>query len=283
MRLLSLRAESTRASFGAARAPGTALPEYSGPPGFVDPYTDPLTGRLRHLLSPAMTAEEFERAEGDLVASAALELDSRPVDATYDLEHLQEIHRRLFEDVYPFAGRLRTVDIRKAAKEVDVVAPVPFMPVGLMARGLGFALDELSADQHLQGLKKGQFVDRLAHHYDQVNYAHPFREGNGRTQRIFWSQVATSAGYDIDWRAVSGKVNDDASRVAIERGDLTELKAMFERIVEPAGAKSQKPATSTLEQVRELQDRCNRTPDHSTNADQDPPVDPAARSREQER
>jgi cell filamentation protein len=74
-------------------------------------------------------------------------------------------------------------------------------------------------------------VKRLAYYYDQLNFIHPFREGNGRTQRIFWTRVARDAGYEIDWDAATGDENDEASRVAAEEMDLSNLEAMFRRIV----------------------------------------------------
>jgi cell filamentation protein len=56
----------------------------------------------------------------------------------------------------------------------------------------------------------------LAYRGDAVNHIHPFREGNGRTQRVFWSQIAVDAGWRLDWRNVTGEVNDDACRIAAE-------------------------------------------------------------------
>jgi fido (protein-threonine AMPylation protein) len=51
---------------------------------------------------------------------------------------------------------------------------------------------------------------RVAYHYDQVRYIHPFREGNGRVQRVFWNRIAVAAGWQLDWRPVHGDVNDRA-------------------------------------------------------------------------
>lgn len=64
-------------------------------------------------------------------------------------------------------------------------------------------------------------------------YIHPFREGNGRTQRVFWDRVSRDAGYTLHWREVSGRVNDDASRTASEARDLGPLQAMFDHIAVP--------------------------------------------------
>lgn len=76
-----------------------------------------------------------------------------------------------------------------------------------------------------------RFVERLAHHYDALNYVHPFWEGNGRTQRVFWSRVARDAGWWLDWRLTGSERNDTASRVAAERGDLAPLRQMLDDVV----------------------------------------------------
>jgi cell filamentation protein len=196
---------------------------------FVDPYLDPDTGLLRNRLG-AITQEALDSAEADYGLARTVELVERPVKSTGDLRQLQAIHRRLFQDVYEWAGELRTVDIRKGS---DPAAEF-FMPVSRLQSGAGFAFQELAEDNYLRGLDKDRFVSRLAHHYDQVNYLHPFREGNGRTQRILWAQIAQGAGYELDWRGVTGKVNDQASRDAMEKQDLAGLRSMFDAIATPA-------------------------------------------------
>jgi cell filamentation protein len=78
-----------------------------------------------------------------------------------------------------------------------------------------------------------EFVKHLAYFYDQLNYIHPFREGNGRTQRVFWNRVAQDAGYEIGWDLVIGDRNDEASRLAAEQMDLSGLESMFNKIIRP--------------------------------------------------
>ena len=214
---------STSTSSVGAFAHATALPE------FADPYIDPKTGLLRNLISAA-SQDELNTKEAELTALAAIELAVRPVPVTGDLRQLTAIHGHLFHDVYDWAGELRTVDMRKGT---DTAAEF-FMPVSRLRTGAGFVFQELADDRHLRGLDKGQFVSRLAHHYDQVNYLHFFREGNGRTQRIFWSQIAANAGYELDWRKTSGSINDQASREAMERRDFSGLHAMLGTITSPS-------------------------------------------------
>lgn len=198
-------------------------------PEFVDPYLEPATGILRNNLG-ITDQRMLDVAEADLVEARRVQMIVRPVTVVGDLRQLQAIHGQLFQDVYDWAGQLRTVDIRKGT---DPTAEF-FMPVSRLESGAGFAFAELADDKQLRGLDRNRFVERLAHHYDQVNYLHPFREGNGRTQRIFWTQIAASAGYDLDWSQVTGAQNDQASRDAMERRDFTGLRTTFDQIVQPA-------------------------------------------------
>ncbi|KDP92533.1 MULTISPECIES: Fic/DOC family protein [Clavibacter] len=206
--------------------------------GFVDPYVDPATGILRNRVG-ARTRAELDRAEGDLSFAAMIELLTRPPRPTGDLTELRAIHRGLFADVYDWAGEIRTVDIRKDAEGAEF-----FLPVSMIDRAASFTAEELRADGMLRGLDRQRFVQRLAHHYDQLNYIHPFREGNGRTQRLFWDRVARDAGWQLDWRRVSGAENDRASRIASESRDLGPLCAMLETVVVPAAPRPRAAAAA---------------------------------------
>lgn len=75
---------------------------------------DPSTGILRNLVG-AQTWGELRRREDVRVEARVIELLTRPVPQTFDLDHLQALHRHLFQDVYPWAGELRTVDMGKRA------------------------------------------------------------------------------------------------------------------------------------------------------------------------
>ncbi|WP_378145467.1 Fic/DOC family protein [Cnuibacter sp. UC19_7] len=196
-------------------------------PEFVDPYIDPATGVLRNLVG-AVTKAELDAVEGDLVPIRMLRLAAEPPPPTGDLAELRAIHRFLFGPVYGWAGELRTVDIRK-----NVEGAGYFVPVSMVERAAGFAAEDLRADDDLRGMGRTTFIARLAHHYDQFNYIHPFREGNGRTQRWMWDRIARDAGWRLDWLDVSGAVNDEACRAASDDQDLAPLFAMFDRVVKP--------------------------------------------------
>jgi len=191
----------------------------------VDPYLDPETGLLRNKVG-ARTRTALDEAEGDLSFARLVQLMDRPVRPTGDLDELRAIHRHLFQDIYDWAGQLRTVDIRKSVEGAQF-----FLPVSMIERAAVFAERELRADNMLCGMSRDHFIERLAYHYDSFNYIHPFREGNGRTQRVFWTRIACDAGRRLDWHGVYGSANDRASRAAAEKRDLGPLQDMFNQVV----------------------------------------------------
>jgi cell filamentation protein len=191
----------------------------------VDPYFDDTIGDLRNLLG-AKTSEELKELEPQIFFANELELESVRIPRTNDLTELLLIHKQLFKGVYDWAGKIRTVDIRKNTEEAEF-----FLVVSKISDAANYVFTELTKEKHLQYLPNERFVKRLAYFYDQLNYIHPFREGNGRSQRVFWSRVAKDAGYDIDWSLVGDSENDEASRLAAERMDLSKLEAMFAKIV----------------------------------------------------
>lgn len=144
-----------------------ALSEASRP--HLDPYLDPHTGILTNLIG-ARTATKLNAAEADLVAVPTLQLWRHPPAPTRDLAELQAIHGHLFQDIYPWAGQLRTVDLRKTTARAQ-----PFPPVSMISRSAYFVFDQLRQDHYLQHLDRERLIEGLAKQYDQVNYLHPFR------------------------------------------------------------------------------------------------------------
>lgn len=190
---------------------------------FVDPYLDPGTGILRNLVG-ATSQEQLRKIESDVASAAEIELENIP--RSNDLKELQAIHKALFGKIYDWAGEIRTVDIKKGSEEF-------FLFQFRVSQGADFVFSELAKEHVLRGLNREDFAKRLAYFYEQLNFVHPFREGNGRTQRVFWNRVAADAGYFIDWSQVVGDELDKASAIGREQHDLQPLESMFTRIVRP--------------------------------------------------
>lgn len=195
--------------------------------GQVDPYFDDNIKELRNLLDVS-SSEEFRTLEPQIVFANELELESFKIPRTNDLTELLLIHKQLFKGVYEWAGKSRTVDIKKSSKGAEF-----FLMVCKINSASNFVFTELARDDYLRGLPIVIFIDRLVYFYDQLNYIHPFREGNGRAQRVFWGRIARDAGYEIDWSLVVGDENDKASHLAATKFDLSGLEKMFRKIVKP--------------------------------------------------
>ena len=191
--------------------------KYAGDRG--DPYLDKDSGILRNLLGIKNQAD-LDRAESSLSFLRTSELREQPVLGGFDLKHLQAIHKRLFCDVYDWAGQLRVVEIQKGSTDF-----ARHMVIQSAARQL---FDQLAKEQHLRGLDADQFSERAGYYLGEINVLHPFREGNGRAQREFIAQLAAQAGHPIDWAGVSQAEMLHAS-VSAYNGDSKELAGLIRR------------------------------------------------------
>lgn len=99
----------------------------------------------------------------------------------FDIYHFLSIHKFLFEDIYPFAGKIRSEDIAKGSFR--------FAKWEYIEDELRKLLDKLSKD-NLKNLSKEEMAKKLAYYMSELNVLHPFREGNGRTIREFIRQLA---------------------------------------------------------------------------------------------
>jgi cell filamentation protein len=145
-----------------------------------------------------------------------------PIEPTFDLAHLQAIHQHLFQDAYSWAGRLRTIDISR-----DKTLFAPHSRIEPYAQTV-FA--QLAAERH--SIATIDLAGRLAHYLGEVNAMHPFREGNGRTQRIFIDQLAKENGHTILWSRCSQQEMIAAS-VAAHHRDSNMLADLIRRNLVP--------------------------------------------------
>jgi len=121
------------------------------------------------------------------------------------------------------AGRLRTVDISKNGRL--------FAHHAHLASASVLLFDELAREKRLTGLDVESFALRSAYYFSEINALHPFREGNGRTQREFLSHLAHRNGLRFAWEEVDP---DELLLGSIESfgGNLLRLSAIFRSIVQ---------------------------------------------------
>lgn len=101
----------------------------------------------------------------------------------------------------------------------------------------------------MRGLPRREFAERAADAMAELNAVHPFREGNGRTQRVFMEQLAQAAGHDLDFTIVSKERMVQASIAANEQGDLSMMRRMFDEISDPARCALPRQSIASLERL----------------------------------
>ena len=190
----------------------------------ADPYVYPGSTVLRNL--PGLRDQAgLARYEYRATWLRRIELYQSPVQGLFDLAHLCEVHRRLFQDVFDWAGELRTVSISKGSTTF-------------------FYGDWAMADQYVFGyladgplLHDGPitdevFVANISELLARINDLHPFREGNGRAQRAFLDQVAGHSGRILSWRNASESENRIASIQSSSTGSGKPFETMMSRVIE---------------------------------------------------
>ena len=146
--------------------------------------------------------KKLKLAERKLTMLRLLELFDDPIEGRFDLAHLQNIHRYIFQDIYEWSGEIRTIDIAKEhmfcnAKFIRPQADEIFL--------------KLKKESYLGKLDNDGFIKRLAYYLGEINALHPFRDGNGRSQRVFIRALALRNGYVIHYDRITPKEMISAS------------------------------------------------------------------------
>jgi cell filamentation protein len=194
---------------------------------------------VKNLLGAA-THDELEEREAEYVFSRHAEImDGHGPTGQFDAAHLKAIHRHLFQDVYEWAGHTRDEKVMLSDGTVatePVLRKMDGKPF-LTGRRISTALNRIAATlrnaNHLRGLPRVEFAHRAADILVGLNAAHPFREGNGRTQRAFIRALAAEAGHDLDFSVVSRERMTQASIAGNEQGDCAMMRRMFDEISDP--------------------------------------------------
>ena len=141
------------------------------------------------------------------------------------LPYLCAIHHQLYQDLFDWAGRLREVNL--------YLGDTPFCHFARIEEEGNALMQALEQEDYLNGLPREIFIERLSWFYGEINVLHPFRLGNGLTQRIFFEQLAIHAGYLLDWRDVD-PAGWSAACQQSAMGDPAPLVAIFRKVVSEA-------------------------------------------------
>ena len=185
-------------------------------------YTDPKTGILRNL-GDIRYPDDLLFFESGAVAKRIQELYEKPIKIK-GVDSLLSIHRHLFQDVYSWAGKRRKVEISKAGKQ--------FFPTTHFDNAFRF-IDTLISDY--RSVSKGnnlQIAEKLAEILDNVNYLHPFREGNGRAQREFLRLLASEKGLTLNLNPPDNKNVYDQYMQGTINSDIKTLTKLILDLIE---------------------------------------------------
>lgn len=168
-------------------------PEYCYPPGF----------RVLRNRFDLRNQTDLDAVEREFVTQRLRE----PIPlGDFDLAHLKSIHHHLFQDVYDWAGKVRTVEISKGQ---DTFQFRRFIETGMQD-----VHSRVLARDYLKNLSPKEFAREAADILGDVNYVHPFREGNGRTQLQYLKQLSDKAGHQINLTRLNRDRWTSASRDA---------------------------------------------------------------------
>ena len=192
----------------------------------IDPLQDncyPGTAVLVNKLGIQNQAQ-LDENEILIVGVKSLRFELEPFPGPLDFGYYKQLHGFLFGALYEWAGTVRTIAMSKQhttfcpPEEIETLAASIFTRIAEM--------------NYLCGLDRQNFICELADFYTNLNYLHPFREGNGRTQRLYFRQLAVRAGYKLDFSAV------DSDRMMLATihaasGIQDTLLQVFDEIVTP--------------------------------------------------
>lgn len=170
------------------------------------------------------TSRELTLAEVKFTSARLSYLQNNPIEGNFDFEHLKEIHRYIFQDLYEWAGQERTVEIGKGnmfciTSYLNEYAESIFQKYYPQCKNNKDNFDD--------------FIYALAENYGDLNAMHPFREGNGRAQREFARTLCLKCGYSFDLYCSTHQEMLNASILSFNKGDNSGFRAIFSKAIVP--------------------------------------------------
>ena len=163
-------------------------------------------------------------AEKKLTLIRLQELQKTPVNGNFDYKHLKAIHRYIFQDVYNWAGKLRTVEIGKG----NLFCTTEF----LVSYGESILNNYFKSCFNAKN-NFNKFIKVFSLNYADLNALHPFREGNGRTQREFARLICLKCGYIFDLSCTTHNEMLEASILSFNEADNSKLEKIFSKAIIP--------------------------------------------------
>jgi cell filamentation protein len=190
----------------------------------LDPITEDCYPGTAVLINKLNIRDQIllDEVETTIVAAKTAMWDSEPLLHTFDFEHYRGIHAFLFEEIYDWSGQIRAVDISKNGTRFCIVEDIDKQARLIFAR--------LHKYELFTNLERGEFLSQIVDFYCSTNILHPFRDGNGRTQRIFIAQLIRNAGYDFDFADIDGDLLMIAT-IQAANGVVDFLNDIFSKLI----------------------------------------------------
>lgn len=170
-------------------------------------------------------SKQLHKAEEDAFSDAAADILTEDFsDTEFSFGFFKSLHGRLFGEVYPFAGQIRTVNITKENSSI------PFCMADFILPEADRIFEKLQSENYLKDKPIDQFADSIAELAMDLNALHPFREGNGRTIRLFLQLLAGNAGFLIDYDIVSHEDLIEVDKQAFLGNDKP-IREMYRAII----------------------------------------------------
>lgn len=192
---------------------------------YIDPdytYTDPKTGILRNL-QDITASDVLLFVESVAVTKRLQELYENPIKIK-GIDSLFAIHNHLFQDIYIWAGKKRIVEISKNGKQ--------FFPTTHFDNAFRYINQLITEFNNIPKNNKKNLAEKLAEILDNVNYLHPFREGNGRTQREFLRLVASEKGLKLNLNPPDNKSVYERYMKGTIESDLKTLTELISELID---------------------------------------------------
>lgn len=168
-------------------------------------------------------AGKLHIAEREITSLRIANAKVNVIKGNFDLTHLKKIHKYIFGDIYAWAGEIRWVNIAKGNM---------FCNYEFIESNADSLFKKIKEENYLKGISKEEVPLRLAYYLSEINVLHPFREGNGRVQRLFIEYLAENAGYSVDFSQVTDKQMVKASAESF-MCDYAEMNGIFIEITKP--------------------------------------------------
>jgi len=185
---------------------------------FEDPYAYPGTTVLKNLLNI--------RDKGDLeafeVEISTLRSEEPLPEGSFDPAHYCSVHRHLFQDVYEWAGRYRTVRTSKGGNAFCYPENIPAQMEGLFS--------ELHRGEVFRNRDRDLFLSEITRFLGELNAIHPFREGNGRSQLAFVGLLGAASGHPFDFQTLNREAFMPAM-IASYHGNQQPLRVELQKLL----------------------------------------------------